>query len=89
MKQQFAIVLRRSATKDMRRIPMSILRIMKEQIATLATNPLPSGSRPVHGYRNFYRIRIGNYRVIYEVAAVIRIVTIIRMGHRKDVYRKL
>ncbi len=83
------ILLRRSVLKDIRRIPGSILQRIQEKIAALADDPVPQGAEPIHGYEHHYRIRVGNYRVLYEVASAIRIIAIIRIGHRKEVYRKL
>ncbi len=89
MKKPYAILLKRSVLKDIRRIPRSILQGIQERIASLADDPFPPGAQPIEGYDHYYRIRIGHYRVIYEVAAVVRIITVIRIGHRKDIYRKL
>ena len=89
MKQPYAIVIKRSVLKDIRRIPASILRSIQAKIEALAENPFPTGMETIQGYDHHYRIRIGNYRIIYEVATTIRIITIIRIGHRKNVYDKL
>ena len=83
----FQIIFKRSAQKDIRRIPQSILQFIYEHIEALATNPLPPGVKPVSGYDNYYRIRIGQYRVIYELSTSIRIIFIARVGHRKDIYK--
>ncbi len=87
--KMYQIVLKRSVLKDIRRIPHSILDALRERIAALSLDPIPHGAEPLEGYAHHYRIRMGNYRIVYEVAATVRIVTIIRIGHRKDVYRKL
>ena len=89
MTKSFQIVLKQSVLKDIRRIPRSIVQAIQERIAALAENPFPANAEPIKGYRHHYRIRIGNYRVIYEVAAKIRIITVIRIGDRKGVYRNL
>jgi mRNA interferase RelE/StbE len=89
MAKPYAIVLKRSVLKDIRRIPKNILRSIQDRIGALATTPLPPGAEPIEGYAHHYRIRIGRYRVVYEVATAIRIITIVKIGHRKDVYRKL
>lgn len=89
MTKLYAIVLKRSALKEIRRIPAGILRSIEDRIFALATDPFPSGVERIEGYEHCYRIRIGNYRVVYEVAGTVRIITIIRIGHRKDVYRNL
>ena len=89
MPKLYDIILRRSALKDMRRFPQTIVQNIEEHIATLATNPVPSDAQLIKGYTNYYRIRVGNYRIIYEVATAIRIVTIMKIGHRKDVYKNI
>ncbi len=85
----YAIRFSRSAKKDIRRIPNTILHRIQNAMDELRTNPLQDGYEPIRGYEHCYRIRIGNYRVIYELASTIRIITIIRIGHRQNVYREL
>ena len=53
----------------------------------LATNPRPSGCRKLSGGGNDWRIRVGDYRIIYEIADEIRIVRVNRVRHRRDAYR--
>ncbi len=53
----------------------------------LASNPRPVGSVKLAGSDRTYRIRIGDYRVIYEVLDAVLLVDVIRIGHRRDVYR--
>jgi mRNA interferase RelE/StbE len=53
----------------------------------LATNPRPSGCRKLAGSVHDWRIRVGDYRVIYEIADAVRIVRINRVRHRREVYR--
>ena len=89
MTKPFEIVLKKSVLKDIKRIPRRILENIQERIASLATDPIPSGAEPIQGYKDHYRIRIGQYRVVYEVTSTIRIITVIRIGHRKDVYRNM
>ena len=78
-----------SAKKDIRRIPSAILQRIQDAMDALRKDPLPDGCEPIRGYKHCYRIRIGNYRVVYEVATQIRIITIIRIGHRQNVYQEL
>lgn len=89
MKKSFEIVLKKSVLKDIKRIPRRILENIQNHIEALATEPVPPGAEPIQGYEHHYRIRIGHYRVVYEVASTVRIITIIRIGHRKDVYRNM
>lgn len=89
MNKIYEVVLKRSALKDLRRIPKSIARSIEDRFEALAQNPFPPGMEPIGGYDNYYRIRLGNYRIVYEVSTIVRIVTVVRIGHRKDVYRSL
>lgn len=88
-KKTYRIVMKRAVFKDVRCLPGAILDHIYRRIATLATDPLPHDAEPIQGYKNHYRIRIGQYRVIYEIAAQIRIIVIIRIGHRKDIYQTI
>lgn len=85
----YQIVLKRSAVKDMRKMPVALLDRIRASIAALANNPYPAGVESMKGYLHCYRIRLGDYRIVYEVAQQIRIITVIRIGHRKNVYRGL
>ena len=87
--KKYSIVLKKSVLKDIRKIPAVILRRIQERIALLAEDPFPNGVESIQGYAHHYRIRIGNYRVVYEVATEIRIITVIRIGHRQNVYQEL
>jgi mRNA interferase RelE/StbE len=57
------------------------------KIAALASNPRPHGSEKLAGYDDRYRIRQGNYRVVYEIDDDANEVTIYKIGHRREVYR--
>lgn len=78
-----------SVLKDIRRLPQNVLTMLQTRIDGLAEDPFPQGVMPIKGYDKHYRIRIGQYRIVYAVETTIRIITVIRIGHRKDVYRKL
>jgi len=62
------------------------VRILRS-ISLLASDPRPSGCRKMSGYDDIYRLRIGDYRVIYEVDGRRIIVVILKIGHRREVYR--
>ena len=62
------------------------VRILRS-ISLLAGDPRPSGCRKMSGYDDIYRLRIGDYRVIYEVDGRRIIVVILKIGHRREVYR--
>ncbi len=55
---------------------------------SLEANPFPTGARKLTGADNTYRVRLGDYRIVYDVHQSIVTIEIIRVGHGKDVYRK-
>jgi len=57
------------------------------KISALATDPFPPGNRKIRGEERARRIRIGDYRVVYDVLEELIVVLVLRIGHRKDVYR--
>ena len=78
---------RGSTKKDLRKLPpQEIARILAE-VELLAAEPFPYGNEKLTGSEHTYRIRIGDYRVVYEVLAQSKKVVIQRVRHRKDVYR--
>ncbi len=84
----YAIEFRPMARKVLERLPRTLRSRIKEALRALRDNPYPTGSAKLNTPRGcYYRVRVGSYRIIYEVAHEIRVVTIIRVGHRKDVYR--
>jgi len=86
---RYKIVILPSVAKDIRRFPLYVLENLDARIATLSYDPFPPHSRKLEGTEgDYYRLRAGQYRIIYEVAKTIRILTIVKIGHRKDVYKK-
>ncbi|MBN1309861.1 MAG: type II toxin-antitoxin system RelE/ParE family toxin [Anaerolineae bacterium] len=83
----FELEWKHSAAKELRKLDKQIIEQVLEAAGELVSEPHPIGSKKLHGSDHIYRIRIGDYRVVYEVDAVSRIITIIRVRHRKDVYR--
>lgn len=81
------VVLERSAEKDLKRLPAKVLSRAVDAIQALAKNPRPVGSRKLACGESDWRIRVGDYRIVYEIADEIRIVRINRVRHRRDVYR--
>jgi mRNA interferase RelE/StbE len=71
----------------MRKMPRDLLRRIDATIIALARNPRPPGAKKLRGQDDRYRIRVGDYRVIYEVDDAQLLILIVEVGHRKDVYR--
>lgn len=83
----YSIQWRASTKKDLRILPRQEVARVVEAVGHLAVEPLPHGSQKLSGSERTYRLRVGDYRVIYEVLTESRIVEVQRVRHRKDVYR--
>ena len=83
----YQVFVERSAEKDLKRLAAEARPRIISAIKTLAERPRPVGSRKLVGSENDWRIRVGDYRVIYEITDEIRIIRVNRIRHRKDSYR--
>ena len=84
----YSLSIKPSAAKELEAISeKATLNRLIEKIKLLATQPRPSGSEKLAGRPNLYRVRQGNYRVIYSVDDQSLFVDVIKVGHRRDVYR--
>lgn len=83
----FRVEWKKSTKKDLRRLPANVAARVVDEVAALGANPFPQGVEKLSGAENSYRIRLGDYRVVYNVFREWRLVEIERVRHRKDVYR--
>lgn len=83
----YRVLLERAAEKDLRKLSPQVHDRVLAAIQGLAADPRPPGCRKLVGSRNDWRIRVGDYRVLYEIADAIRIVRVNRVRHRGDAYR--
>ncbi len=83
----YQIEWKRSAVKELRKLPLPMISRIMAAVDNLSSNPYPQGVRKLVSTENSYRIRIGDYRVLYNIVENKLIVEIIRVGHRKDVYK--
>ena len=83
----YRILLERSAERDLRRLSAEMHERVIAALRGLAANPRPPGCRKLTGCQNDWRIRVGDYRVVYEIADDIRAVRVNRVRHRREVYR--
>jgi mRNA interferase RelE/StbE len=74
---------------DLKKLSTDVLGRVGKAIRALAKDPRPAGSRKLAGTESDWRIRVGDYRVIYEIADKIRIVRVNRVRHRREAYRDL
>lgn len=82
----YSLLIKPSATKELEDLPLEDRRRVARRMTGLADQPRPPGHERLTG-RELYRVRQGDYRILYEVSDRERTVTVIRIGHRRDVYR--
>jgi mRNA interferase RelE/StbE len=83
----FRVEWKKSTRKDLRKLPPNVVDRVLETVEQLAENPFPVGVEKLAGSEHAYRVRVGDYRVVYEVVTKTKLVEIQRVRHRKDVYR--
>ena len=81
---QYRVIIRKSVSKDMRGIPKKDARRIVAAIKSLADDPRPPGTKKLSGQER-YRLRQGNYRILYEIEDDRLIVCVVRVGDRRDV----
>lgn len=75
------------AQKELDILPIKFRNQIERKIESLAINPRPSGIKAMKGKKGLFRLRVGDYRVIYKIENQLLIITIIEVGHRKEIYR--
>jgi mRNA interferase RelE/StbE len=82
----YDVLIKRSAAKELEAVPKKDRKKLVAKIRGLATNPRPSGSEKLAG-ADKYRIRHGDYRVLYEIDDATIVVVVVRVAHRREAYR--
>jgi mRNA interferase RelE/StbE len=83
--EPYRIDYAKGVEKDLRGIPVKISNRIVSAIDKLASEPRPSGSVKLVGFETEYRIRVRNYRVIYQIHDTVLVILVIEIGHRKDI----
>ena len=83
---QYRVIVRKSVSKDLKGLPRKDVRRILATIKSLADDPRPAGTKKLSGQER-YRLRQGNYRILYEIEDDRLIVCVVRVGDRRDVYR--
>lgn len=83
----YQIEIKPSASKELEKLPRQVIPRVVAAIKELAENPYPQGVRKLTGFDRTYRIRVGDYRILYNIYQDKLIIEIIRIRHRKDAYR--
>jgi len=84
---KYKILFSKSAVKELEKLGSSTLKQIINKISALADTPRPSNCKKLKGFEDLYRIRNGDYRIIYSVDDNVQIVDIRKVSHRKDAYQ--
>ena len=84
---RYEVEISRSAEGQLRRLPRTdqvrVVRVMQ----ALAEDPMPRGARKLSGFDDVFRVRAGRYRILYSVSRRTLVIVVLKVGHRRDVYR--
>jgi len=83
----YSLVIKKSAERELRKVPKEDMRRIADRVRELTQNPRPAGNEKLSG-QDRYRIRQGDYRIVYAVDDERRVVEVIKIGHRREVYRR-
>ena len=85
----YSVILKPAVEKDLRSLPKKVLARVFERIETLENEPFSRQSLKLEGAEQMYRLRVGDYRIIYEIDQANRQITVHHVRHRREVYRGL
>lgn len=83
----YRIEIVQSVLKTLLKLPKKDNQRIIDTISRLSTEPFPPQCKKLRGEQNSFRIRVGNYRIIYEIFHERLVITVLKIGHRKDIYR--
>jgi len=89
MMASYKIVVKKSVEKDLRSLPKSAIKRVMSQLENLRDEPRPRQSKKLTGAERLYRVRVGDYRIIYEIDEEGEEVMIIYIRHRREAYRDI
>ena len=86
---KYTVVINKSAKKELYQISSRFTSAIVQAIWSLANEPRPPGCKKLKGklYNNMWRIRVGDYRILYLIEDVVKVIDVKRIGHRKDIYQ--
>ncbi len=84
----YKIEWKRSAVKELKQLPKETVSRILKAVEELSSNPFPNQTKKLAASENSFRIRMGDYRIIYSIFSRILTIEIIRVGHRRDIYER-
>lgn len=85
---KYRLEINQSAQKELDELDDPLFSRIDRKIVTLSENPRPAGCKKLRGYRDLWRIRVGDWRVVYIVHDPARLVTVTRVAHRREIYER-
>lgn len=83
----YKIEVKKSALKELQKLERSVVAQILRGITALSNNPRPQQSLKLRSSENSYRLRIGDYRIVYQIEDRTKMIFVYAVGHRKDIYR--
>ena len=83
----YAIELRPAARRDLKNLPPDVQKRIGRKIDSLADDPRPPGVEKLSGGEDDYRVRVGDYRILYKIQDEVLLIVIVRVKHRREAYR--
>ena len=83
----YEVHLENAAQRDLKKLTAEVYHRIVSHLKELKSNPRPSGSRKITGSKNDWRVRVGDYRILYEIDDKLRKVNVMKIRHRREVYR--
>ncbi len=84
----YSVTLSPRARRQLLKLPADIGRRIERAIDALVEDPRPEGARKLEGGDDLYRIRVGDYRIVYQAEDKELLILVLKVGHRRDVYRR-
>jgi mRNA interferase RelE/StbE len=85
----YKIELSKRAIKDLKKLTKSVFKKISIKIDKLSKNPCPQNAKKLISKDDFFRIRPGDYRIIYQIKDSVLLILVVKIGHRKDIYKIL
>jgi mRNA interferase RelE/StbE len=85
---EYTLAIMPSAARELDALDEAVFARIDRKIAQLAQHPRPAGCKKLKGYKDLWRIRVGDWRVVYIINDAARLVSITRVAHRREVYER-
>lgn len=87
MKTKYSIEFSKKYVKDLEKIPKIYRENITEKVAALSSDPRPDGCKKLRGQMPLYRLRCGDYRIVYAINDNVLLILVLEVGHRREIYR--